>query len=341
MAKRRMHIVRSHERMDYKRCMKKWYWKWRMGLVPKAISFGALDLGAWMHDALAGFYLPGRERGELAHGFVGHAQRAIEHAEALGAPQHTLDKAEELLILGEAMADAYEDKYRTDPLIDVIGAEVPLEFSIPDADGTVIAHHRLKPDLIYRERRTPDVWLMEHKTAASISTEHLVIDDQARPYGAMAERAMRSLKLISSKLVFKGVMYNFLRKGLPDQRPQDANGKYLNKNGSVSKSQPRPLFLRHPVRLTRPAKIIALKRIQSETILITGVTEAIRDGRIIPSQLTKTPHKSCPRFCQYFAMCVAEEEGGDITMMQRTMFVRQDPYTYGDSTEDPASFEMG
>src|SRR5262249_32943090 len=55
-------IIRSHERIDYKRCTKKWYWKWRKGLVPKAAQFGALELGTWMHDALAQWYGPGLQR---------------------------------------------------------------------------------------------------------------------------------------------------------------------------------------------------------------------------------------------------------------------------------------
>ena len=75
--------------------------------------------------------------------------------------------------------------------------------------------------------------------------------------------------------------------------------------------------------------------------MITDVTMNLRTGRTIPEDLPKTPHKSCVRFCQYFDMCAAEEGGADIRNMQRTMFTRGNPYTYGETTEDPASFEMG
>ena len=46
-------VIRSGERMCFKRCQKKWYWEWRRGLVPRNKTFGALDLGTWMHIALA------------------------------------------------------------------------------------------------------------------------------------------------------------------------------------------------------------------------------------------------------------------------------------------------
>lgn len=314
-----------------------------MGLVPRAVSFGPLDLGTWMHDALAAWYGVGTERiGDLAEHFRASADDAYAIASRAGAPEHVLTKAEELAVLGELVARAYVANYRNDPTVHVLGAEVPLEFSIPNYRGNeVAALHRLKPDLIYRENRSWNVWLMEHKTAASISTEHLVIDDQARPYGAMAERALRRAGVLSKKHVFKGVMYNFLRKSLPDDRPRNKEGKYLNKNGSVSKRQPPAQFVRKPVTLTRAARLLTLRRVQQETIMVTAVTMDLRTRRTIPEDLPKTPHKSCPKFCQYFAMCAAEEDGADIREMQRTMYTRQDPYTYGETTEDPASFEMG
>jgi hypothetical protein len=50
--------------------------------------------------------------------------------------------------------------------------------------------------------------------------------------------------------VLTGMMYNFLRKAMPDDRPFKIvkNTKlYLNKDGSISKVQPSPFFLRKPV----------------------------------------------------------------------------------------------
>lgn len=335
-------LIRSHERIDFKRCPKKWYWKWRLGLTPKAKEFGALELGSWMHLALAQRY-GNKRRMKLRHWFNAIAGEALRQARIAEVPEHLIAQAKELAQLGLAMAEAYDVRYGRDPDVHVLAAEIPLEFRITDYAGKLVAVHKLKPDLVYADQHG-DVWLMEHKTAASIRTEHLVIDDQARPYVAMAGRALANAGVIKDPDQFKGVMYNFLRKAIPDSRPTNEKGEYLNKDGSVSKSQPPPYFVRYPVVLPRPAKRRALERLQSESQLITGITQDLRAKRIDPLYLPKTPHSSCPRFCQYWTMCVVEEQGGDIREMQRSMYTQVNPYTYDEenpTSDIPVSFEMG
>lgn len=251
-----------------------------------------------------------------------------------------LDQAEEIAALGEEMTKAYERFYGKDKDVFVIAVEIPLEFTITDHTGKVVAIHRLKPDMVYADRNKA-VRLMENKTAAQIRTGHLVIDDQARPYGAMAERALKREGVIGPRDEFAGLMYNFLRKALPDERPTNAEGKSLNKNGTVSKKQPAPNFLRYPVPLSRQAKVITLQRIRDEAVEITYISERLRAKRIDPERLTKTPHSSCEKFCQFFDMCVAEEQGSDITEMRRLRYERQDPYDYEETTDVPTSFEIG
>ena len=340
----RLPAIRRGERADYYRCPKMWYWRWRKGLVAKAKSFGALDLGTWMHLALAHWYLKGfKRRGDLVELFRTSALLDIRVAESSKAPEYILEKADELLSLGEAMATAYQEHYGTDPKIDVITAEIPLEFNITESfpPYELIAIHKLKPDLVFRDIRG-GIWLMEHKTAASIRTEHLPIDNQARPYGAMAERALRKLGLINKREEFKGILYNYLRKGLPDLREKDSKGHSLNKDGSVSKRQSPPLFLRKPITMSTKAKIITLGRMRNDAILLTMVAQSIRDKKIDPIDIPKVPHHSCPKICPFFAMCVAEEEGTDIRDMERMLYVRRDPYLYEEeSTDERAGFEMG
>lgn len=337
-------LIRSHERIDYKRCPKKWYWKWRRGFVKREITFGALDLGTWMHTALSGWYgVRGNRRTDvpLVQHFRETADAAIAHASAMEAPDHVLEKAEELAALGESMCEGYQRHYGQDSSVYVLGTEIPLEFTIPDHSGNVVAIHRLKPDLVYRDIKNGGVWLMEHKTAAQIRTEHLVIDDQARPYVAMSERALRNTGVLNEDDEFKGVMYNFLRKALPDERPVNKKGQALNKDGSVSKKQPATNFLRYPVTLTRQQKVIALQRLQIDTLVITGTTQSLRNKEVDPGLLSKTPHSSCPKFCDYFTMCVAEDQGSNIRDMQRNMYEVRNPYDYEDSTDVPISFEIG
>jgi hypothetical protein len=136
-------------------------------------------------------------------------------------------------------------------------------------------------------------------------------------------------------------MYNFLRKAIPDERETDAQGRALNKNGTVSKRQPTPVFIRHPIELTTASKKIALMRLRLETKIVTEYARAVRERRIDPFFIPKTPHSSCEKLCDYFTMCVVEEQGGNIKEMQRTMYHRENPYTYLEETTDiPASFEL-
>lgn len=332
-----IHAVRGSERKDKKRCEKMWYWRWRRGLVLRASRFGALELGTWVHEALARWYGPGVKRhGDLAEHFTIVADASYELARRGKAPEHVLEKAEELISLGTAMLEAYQKHYGRDDDVRILAVEIPLEFSFGEG-----IRHALKPDAVFMG---PDdnVWLLETKTAASVRTEHLVIDDQARPYGAMAERALRKLGVMRKGQQFKGILYNFLRKGLPDERQTNAQGKYLNKNGSVSARQPPPLFVRKEIMMSRAAKVRTLQRVQRETIAIAEITAGLRDGSIKASELGKTPHHSCPRTCDFYAMCVAEEEGANTHLMERTMYFRRNPYDYEqETTDERPGFEFG
>lgn len=334
-------VVRSHERISLKRCPKQWYWKWRRGLVPRHARFGALELGTWMHKALGLWYGVGLKRhGSLPEIFAAIANEDIKAAAEANAPSSVLTKARELASLGIVMSSSYVTYYGDDPDINVLGTEMPLEFTVTDTDGSLVGIHRLKPDVIYTDKND-DVWLLETKTARTIRTEHLVVDEQARAYGAMAEAVLRREGIIRPEQRFRGVMYNFIRKAVPDERPTNAEGLYLNKDGSVSKVQPAPLFKRHQVPLTNRAKRQTLMRIKGEVLLITLMTKALREKRIDPRDLQKTFHYSCPKTCDFWAMCVLEEQGGDIRRMLKDLYIVQDPYAYEDTTDEPPSFEMG
>lgn len=331
-------VITSSERVDFKRCPKRWYWKWRKGLVPRVRTFGALDLGTWVHDALAEFYIPGTKRGgDLPTFFENIALADIEQS---GAPDYAIEKAEELMALGIEMTKGYQSYYSLDKFR-VIRAEIPLEFTINHPHKNfVVAAHKIKPDLVVEDQKW-DIWLFEHKTAQNVQTEHLVIDDQARPYGSMTEAALRKAGIIKPRHRFRGIIYNFLRKALPDQRPQNSKGQYLNKDNSVSKKQPPPYFVRKRVEMSREAKRITLSRIRDEILTVTETTLLLRTKDIHPERLPKTPHKSCPKTCPFFAMCVSEEQGADIRTMEKIMYRRENPYAYhSESTEDTASFEI-
>lgn len=307
-----------------------------------------------MHEALRDWYLPGYERdnrwnpgyerdGDLSE----HIRRIADRdfmACASSLTDAQVDQAAKSKNLAIALARAYQQYYKNDNQLDIIATEVPLEFVIRDGAGWRDAFrivHRLKPDAVFRTGpRT--VMLLESKTAASVKVEHLVIDDQARPYGAMAERALKNAGVINEDDRLVGIRYNYIRKAMPDEREMNANGESLNKDGSVSARQPTPLFRRYDVPLTNAAKLITLHRVERESIALAEATVAVRNRWKTLDTLRKTPHWSCPRVCQYFEMCAAHENGADIRGMERDLYRVQDPYEYAEDTTDvPRSFEMG
>lgn len=340
-------LIRSHEIMNYKRCPKMWYWKWRMGLVPKEKSFGALELGTWIHEAFALWYASTKKRRTMAGlvwCFDRFALTAIKSAKGNnGTPDHLIEAATGLYKLGKAMLTAYAEHYQGDKDWEVIGAEIPLEIEITDQHGQSVGTYRMKLDLVVRDRTTDHIWIVEHKTAKAIRVEHLSIDGQARPYGALAELAMKRAGILKPSEKIEGILYNFLRKAMPDKRVINSEGLALNKNGSVSKRQPTPTFRRYPVKLTNKAKRVALERIRLDVIEIMGtrfMLHKAKDRERMVSRISKTSHWSCPRFCEFFAMCELEEQGGDIRQLMRGTFTRRDPYAY-ETTDEVFGFEMG
>lgn len=343
MATKELYSVRRGEIADAKRCPKRWYWAWRKGLVPRAAQFGALEFGTWMHAALADWYQPGtkRNKSSLQDLFHAHSAGDIYSADNAGAPDHLIEKAEKLSALGKEMSSAYEREYSGE-YVRVFRAEVPLEFTIPDERGNLFARYKFKPDLIYADERDL-VWIMEHKTASTIRTEHLALDTQANGMATMAEQALRRASMLPAGTQFAGVMYNFLRKSLPDERPKNAKGQFLNQNGAVSKKQPPPYFKRYPVRLTRQKKLKTLKRLQHDVVWVTEMTKRVHSGDFNPEFIAKTTHYSCAKTCPFFSMCVAEEEGTNIRDMEQTMFVRRNPYLYEEehhTTDERPGFEL-
>src|SRR3546814_14542411 len=97
-------------------------------------------------------------------------------------------------------------------------------------------------------------------------------------------------------------MYNFTRKGRPDDRPTNERGESLNKNGSVSKTQPAPLFVREVDWKSEGNRRNMEKRIQSEALHM----EAMRNGTL---PIYKRPQRDCSWRCEFYKMCMLDEAG--------------------------------
>jgi hypothetical protein len=191
-------------------------------------------------------------------------------------------------------------------------------------------------------------------------TAYLELDDQGGSYLAVATQVLRAKGILKPNEEIAGIIYNFLRKALPDDRPQNEQGEYLNNptkdqyvaalagidgmteaqlrklkvdalvaiaegnsivvQGEVSKSQGSPRFVRELVPRSSSESAYQLEKIADEV----AVMNAVREG-IIP--VTKTPTKDCPR-CPFWVPCTLQDRGANsYKSVLRSNFVKIDPYS--------------
>lgn len=227
-------LLRTSERKDFKRCPQRWWWSWRDGLRPAKQKHGALWFGTGIHLALEKWYVLGTERGRdpvlTWREFVGEQVEfikvQIENGEAPEGAQTVWVEAGEL---GEAMLRNYIDEYGLDEDWEVLAVELPFEVKIarPGTREAIVTYAGTF-DLVAREISTGKVYLWDHKTAKSIQTGHLRLDDQAGSYWALANVILRKMGIIGKREMIHGIVYNFVMKSPPDERPRNEAGLYCN-----------------------------------------------------------------------------------------------------------------
>ena len=222
-------ILRTSERSSFKRCVQQWQYGYRMGLKPRKTDSGARWFGTGIHLCMAEWYIPGKERGrdprDTWEEFTKDSYESIMTMDVDGEKEWHDAKA-----LGMAMLDNYLDEYGTDDQWEVISPEQRFGVLIPhpaNKDKALI-DYRGTFDMVVRDHSDSKIKLLDHKTAAAIMTNHLVLDDQAGGYIAVATSSLRAEGLIKPREYVHGMEYNFLRKGMPDTRPRSDKG-YHNK----------------------------------------------------------------------------------------------------------------
>jgi hypothetical protein len=278
-----------------------------------------LWFGIGIHEALAAWYLKGLRRGPHP-AETWEAWTAEEIAFAKTYLDDTFDEPVwvDAVELGTAMLEEYVDYYGRDEQWNIISVEQPFRVRIT-REGTPVAYFASRWDGVARDESDGKIYLLEHKTATQIITAYLELDDQGGSYWAVASQLLRAKKILKPNEQISGIIYNFLRKGLPDDRPQDADGNYLNKDNSISKRQPPQPFVRVMVERSPKEQRTQLERIADEVT----VMDAARSG-LIP--ITKTPTKDCPR-CPFWIPCGLHERGSDAYQtVLKNNYIQIDPY---------------
>jgi hypothetical protein len=312
-------ILRTSERSTFKRCAFRWYLEYRMGYRQRSPQADALWFGIGIHESLAPWYRMGKRRGP-------HPADTWENwvGEEINFARTYLDETFDEPVwvdakeLGIAMLEAYIDEYGRDTQWDIIAIEQPFRVRIM-RQGKPVAYFASRWDGVLRNQEDGLIYLLENKTAAQIVTAYLELDDQGGSYWAVASQLLRASGVLKPGESIAGIIYNFLRKTIPDDRPVNEEGQFLNKDNSVSKRQPPQAFVRMIVERSPKEQATQLARIADEVTVMNAAKEGI-----IP--ITKTPTKDCPR-CPFWIPCTLHERGSDnYKTVLKNNYKQSDPY---------------
>ena len=344
-------MLRNSERAAFKRCPASWNWGWNEGLQLAMPTTNARWFGTGIHLALAEWYTPpkGTER-NAKRGFI----RGVDPLETWEkftkdefatiscgpyfdevAEKEYLDAGE----LGKLMLMGYLAKYGVDDAWEVLMPETRFNLKVAfnkrqmerlDREGKLVGVH-IDPnggfitrlvgtfDMPIRDHTDGHAKVVDHKTSNKReNTAWLTKDDQTGTYISVSTVMLRKLGFIKDSESVVGAIWNYLRKGKPDGRPTDELGRSLNKDGSVSKVQPSPLFWREDLRRNKHNRLAQISRIADDAEVIAK----LRSGEL---PVTKSPGEHCA-WCDFKELCAVDEDGGDTEQFKKDVFRVQDMY---------------
>lgn len=324
-------MLRTSERSSLKSCEFRWDIEYNQLRKP-IVAQPALRYGTLIHKALAAYYVPGVKRGMNPVKAFDAAYRAEQRIvqEKFGARDED-DQWVEARDLGRGMLINYLDEYGTDPDWEVLVTEQPFRIMVshPDTNDPWFWYVGVM-DGVWRHRWNKSVWIPDHKTSAGIGgttshpnmPKHLPLDDQPGAYWSWGVEWLVQEQMLKNNMSLSGMMFNYLRKALPDARPSklvDGHRHYLNKDGTVSMKQPSPYFARFEVHRDEYDREQAKQR----AILDYSRIERHRSGDI---PITKSPGMfTCPS-CWARDICELHETGADWESLMAETTREWDPY---------------
>lgn len=317
-------LVRTSERNDFKRCPflweQTWLYGWRSRREPTWAWFGTA-----VHAALETYYKKGQKRSSIKKVLQAFDDALGEETRRMAAdPTAEFGDAEliEARELGHAMLIGYVKEYGKDKQWDVLHTEQPFQINVPDPFDTTrtLGVYCGTWDLFVWDNVDEVYRVIDHKTAKRFdgTWRYLSINDQGGSYLWVAPEVLEHKGLLKGGEEIDGIIFNYLKKSMPDDRPVNAYGHSLNKDGSVSKVQPAPRFHREITYRGPHEREAMARRVQNELAHM----DKMRRGEL---PIYKTPTADCNR-CPIFDLCELHERGDDWQEFRSATMVRRDPY---------------
>lgn len=351
-------LIRTSERGDFKSCQFYWYWHWVRGLgspnVPTWSWFGTA-----IHRALEHRYPVGLKRNPLPE-----VLEVFEEA-CEGELRRVWEQDGEIedetwhdgVALGKAMLTGYIKKYGDDSRWQVIHTEQPFQIDVRHPKtGRLIAVYCGTWDLFVWDRIDKVYRLVDHKTRAQFKQDWSFFDlnDQAGSYLWVAPEVLRHLGLLGKNDQIDGIVFNMLRKAMPQPVAEDgirynmpkkphylaalagvgvvpgprtslkslaelAREHHLDVKGDARAVQPTPLFRRYTTRRGIEQRVNQGRKVLAEATQM----DMVRRGRL---PILKHPTEDCVR-CPLFDFCQLDElEPEEALQYAATMLVQRDMY---------------
>jgi hypothetical protein len=323
-------LVRTSERSAFKRCR----WAWNLSFeerLRQRRDAPVLRFGTLVHEALAMYYVKGKKRGlHPAKAFrkVYDADIKVAGEFAVFAETGDILEGEEWVDarqLGIDLLEMYVERYRGDRGWEVIATEQPFQVPVLNPrTGRYMFTYTGILDLIMKEISTKRIWIWDHKTCRAFTDVlyAMPMNDQFGSYWTFGSDWLRTEGILRQSQFkdLSGLLVNLLRRAKRDDRLQNADGHYLNKDGSVSKRQPSEIFHREPTYRSEHDKEEVRRRAMNDY----REMQMVRRGEL-PSN--KSPSMWHCKGCAWLDVCELHETGNDWKPMLSATTEAWDPYS--------------
>lgn len=354
-------LLRTSERLTFKRCRYAWDLDYNQRLKPLREQ-PALRFGTLIHAALEERYPKGIKRGpHPARAFEKIYAADLAEQESDDRWKNFDAENEEwvdALELGIDMLEGYVEMYGRDEEWEVIESEmtfktpvyIPDDMLVPDGPNTkiilegrelkmsaIFPNWKLGEPLFYYVGTMDGVWknrqdartrIVDYKTTSGDAVKEAEgkssLDEQGTAYWTWGCDYLIAGKVLKPRIAesLDGMLYVFLKKSKRDERPTNQYGESLNKDGSVSKTQPAKRHYRKIIYRGEAERMMARRRAVQEVVEM----QMIRIGMLASYKNPETGSKGHCSWCSYRDVCEMHESGADWEMMRDSTMEVWNPY---------------